>query len=266
VRPSNVETLLIGGELDFAIPPQVATKELLPSLRNGRQVVLPGIGHSLSFFTEQPDAGTRLVNTFLDTGKVDTSAYSPQKVDFTPEVTQTALGKGLAAGMIGLAALAVLSVLWMARRVRKRGCFGRKASVTLRSVYPVVLGLGGWLLGVLVVITTMPGVALDDRLLAAISVGLPIALGLYFAWVNRDWSARVKTAGLAVAVAGALVGAWLGFNATEGLLALLTTILGAVVGGNLALLVLDITWDRQARVPFAAPRADETLEPRLSNG
>ena len=71
VRPSDVETLLIGGELDFAIPPQVATRELLPSLANGRQVVLPGIGHSLSFFTEQPEAGTRLVNTFLDTGKVD---------------------------------------------------------------------------------------------------------------------------------------------------------------------------------------------------
>lgn len=81
-------------------------------------------------------------------------------------------------------------------RVRRRDAFGRKGSATLRSVYPIVLGLGGWLLGVLVVITTMPGVPLDDELLAALSVGLPIGLGIYFGWVNRDWSARTKITGL----------------------------------------------------------------------
>ncbi len=32
--------------LDFATPPQVATKELLPYLPNGHQVVLPGLGHT----------------------------------------------------------------------------------------------------------------------------------------------------------------------------------------------------------------------------
>jgi hypothetical protein len=90
----------------------------------------------------------------------------------------------------------------------------------------------------------------DDELLAALSVGLPIGLGVYFAWVHRDWSARTKTMGLAMAVGGALVGGWLGFNATEGLLALITTIVGAAVGANLALVLLDIAWDRQARDRF----------------
>lgn len=70
----------------------------------------------------------------------------------------------------------------MARRVHKRGRFGRKSSATLRSLYPIVLGLGGWFLGVLVVITTLPGVPLDHELLAVLSVGLPIGLGIYFAW------------------------------------------------------------------------------------
>ena len=73
-----------------------ATKELLPHLPNGHQVVLPGFGHSNDFWTDQPEAGTHLLDTFLATGKVDDSRYEPQKVDFTPEVTQTALGKGLA--------------------------------------------------------------------------------------------------------------------------------------------------------------------------
>ena len=49
------------------------------------------------------------------------------------------------------------------------------------------------------------------------------------------------------AAGGGLAGAWLGFNATDGLLALITAIVGATVGANLILLALDISWDRQAR-------------------
>jgi hypothetical protein len=78
-------------------------------------------------------------------------------------------------------------------------------------------------------------------------VGVPIATGVYLAWVDRDWLAKTKAIGFAAAAGGALVGAWLGFNATEGLLALFTAIVGAAVGGNLLLLTLDIAWDRQAR-------------------
>jgi hypothetical protein len=49
------------------------------------------------------------------------------------------------------------------------------------------------------------------------------------------------------AAGGGLAGAWLGFNATDGLLSLITAIVGATVGANLILLALDISWDRQAR-------------------
>ena len=247
VRASNVETLLIGGELDLATPPQGATKELLPHLPNGKEVVLPGFGHSGTFWTEQPEAGTHLISTYLASGKVDDSRYEPQAVDFTPEVTQTALGKGIGGAMVGLALLTVLSLLWMAGRVRRRGGFGRKASAVLRSVYPIVLGLGGWFMGVLIVVTTMPGTPLDDELLAALSIGVPIGLGIYWAWVPRDGSGPTKTAGFAGALAGALVGAWLGFHATTGLLALITAIVGATVGANLLLIALDIAWARSLR-------------------
>jgi pimeloyl-ACP methyl ester carboxylesterase len=263
VRTSNVNTLLVGGALDFATPPQVATKELLPYLPNGHQVVLAGLGHSTSFWTEQPEAGSRLINTFFDSGRVDRSLYKPMSVDFTPEVTQTALGKGIAAAMVGLALITILSLLWMARHVHKRGRFGRKAGATLRSLYPIVLGLGGWFVGVLIIITTMPGTPLDDELLAAFSVGVPVGLCIYFAWVNRGWAAQTKVTGFAAAVGGTLLGAWLGFHATEGLLALITAIVGAAVGGNLILLGLDIAWDWQVRDRFAA-NARETSEVRAS--
>jgi hypothetical protein len=262
VQTSNAETLLIGGELDVATPPQIATKELLPSLPNGHQVVLPGFGHSTSFWEDQAEAGTHLVNTFFDSGRVDDFLYQSQTVDFTPELPQPALAKGMAGTMVGLALLTVLSLPWMPLRLHNRGRFGRKSSAILRSVYPFVLGLGGWFLGVLVVITAMPGTPLDNALLAVLGVGVPVGLGIYWAWVHRDWSGKAKTMGFVAAAVGALAGAWLGFHAAADLLALVTAIVGAAVGANLILLVLDIAWDRRVRDRFVETNAKETLKAR----
>jgi pimeloyl-ACP methyl ester carboxylesterase len=262
VRDSNVETLLVGGELDFSTPPQVARRELLPHLPNGHQVVLPKLGHTEDFWAYQPAASTRLIDTFLDTGRVDTSLYTENRVDFTPSLTHETMAKIALGTMLGLAALTVLSLLWMALHVRRRGPFGRKASGVLRSLYALLLGLGGLLLGMLIALTALPTVPLYDELLATVSVGVPLGLGIYFAWVNGDWGAKTKATGFAAALAGALVGAWLGFNATDVPVALLTGIVGAAVGGNLTLLVLDIAWDWQARSRFADTKAKETLEAR----
>ena len=48
----------------------------------------------------------------------------------------------------------------------------------LRSLYPIVLGLGGWFAGLLIVVTTMPTVPLADTVLATVSIGVPIGLGV----------------------------------------------------------------------------------------
>ena len=84
VRDSNVGTLLIGGQLDFATPPQNATRELLPHLPNGHQVVLPKLGHADDFWAYEPDASTRLIDTYLDSGRVDTSLYTDQPARLHP--------------------------------------------------------------------------------------------------------------------------------------------------------------------------------------
>ena len=233
-------------------PPQVATTQLLPSLPNGHQVVLPGFGHTPTVFREQPEAGSRLINTFFDSGQVDDSLYVPASIDFTPPLTFGAIAKITLGAMLALAALTVLSLLGMARRVRTQGRIGPKSAALLRSVYPLVLGLGGWCLGALIVLTTMPGVRIDNELLVILSVGVPIGLGIYWAWVHRAFSARSKRVGLAAAAAGALAGAWLGFHATDGLLALLTAIVGALAGANLALFLLDMSRARSTRNQSAA--------------
>jgi pimeloyl-ACP methyl ester carboxylesterase len=255
VRTSDTETLVINGSLDFSTPAQNATNELLPHLPNGHEVVLPGFGHTDDFWNQQPAAGSRLVNAFLDSGKVDDSLYTHADVDFTPASTQAAIAKIMLGVMVGFAALAVLSLLWLALRVNKRGGVGRRASALLRSLYPVVLGLGGWFLGVLFVLTIAPTVPLDDELLAVLSIGTPIGLGIYWAWVRRALAPRARTAGFVAAVGGAFVGAWFGFHVIAGLIAVFTTIVGSAVGANLILLVLDSARDRTAReAATATPR------------
>jgi hypothetical protein len=122
----------------------------------------------------------------------------------------------------------------------------------LRSVYPLLLGLGGWCVGALIVLTTMPGVRIDNELLVIVSVGVPIGLGIYWAWVHLDWSVRSRRVGLAAAAAGALGGAWLGHHATDSLLGLLTAIAGALVGANVMLIFLDMSRARSARNKPAA--------------
>jgi uncharacterized membrane protein YdfJ with MMPL/SSD domain/pimeloyl-ACP methyl ester carboxylesterase len=266
VRNSDVETLVINGELDFATPPQWAKRELLPHLPNGREVVLENFGHSDDFWAYQPEAGTRLITTYLYTGRVDTSAYEPTKVDFTPVFSHGKVAKIVLAAMLAFGALAALSLIWMALRVLRRGGYGRKASATLRWVYPIVLGLGGWFAGVLIVLGTMPTLPLDDELLAAVSIGVPVALGIFLAWVNRERSAAGNSIGFLAAMASALVGAWLGFQTLEGLVALFTTIAGAVAGANLALIGLDIAWARPVGEHVAEMTAKETLEAQPSAG
>jgi hypothetical protein len=251
IRDSNVETLLVGGTLDFATPPVKAKTQLLPHLPNGHQVVLRGLGHTASFWGYEPEAQKHMLNTFFDTGKVDSSRYTPAKADFTPDVTHTALGKGFGATMVALPLIIVLSLLLLWRRSRKRGRVGRKASALLRSVYTLVLGLGGWFAGVIVALIAFPSVPLDDVVLAAVSIGVPIGLGLYLAWVDRS---RPRKFGLTGSLGSALAGAWIGYHAGTGLLAVITTIVGAAIGANLVLIVLDIVY--RPAVEFAEARQE----------
>jgi pimeloyl-ACP methyl ester carboxylesterase len=78
VQRSDTETLLISGTLDVTTPIEAARDELLPSLSHGHLVPLAEFGHTASFWGSQPKARDRLLNTFLDSGRVDTSLYVRQ--------------------------------------------------------------------------------------------------------------------------------------------------------------------------------------------
>jgi pimeloyl-ACP methyl ester carboxylesterase len=255
LRTSDVETLLISGELDVSTPPQGATKELLPFLSNGHQIVFEGMGHTGSFFEIQPDASSRLINTFFDTGEIDDSLYTPISVDFSPNMTLTGLGKVIFAIIMGTALLMVTVVAWMIQRVLRGETFSRPVSAVLRSMFLIVSGLGGWFVGILIILTFLPAVPIYSPFLVILSIGFPVGISVYLAWANWDTSMRNRITGIAVALASALIGASLGFLVTEGLLAVITTIVGAGVATNLSLIIFDIWRGRSigAEIPSSQP-------------
>jgi pimeloyl-ACP methyl ester carboxylesterase len=246
IRDSAVPTLVISGTLDGATPAANATRELLPHLRNGHQVLLPGFGHTTDFWNNQVPAGNHLINGYLDTGRVDAARYVPQKVDFTPSMRQTTLAKELVAIMVGLALATLLSLGWMARRVGRRGRLGRGTRVAARSAWALVLGLGGWFAAALVALIALPSVPVDAELLIVTSMAVPIALAGYWAWRDPDRAAP-NMLGLAVATEGALLGAVAGFTSATAMPAIVTTLVGAIAGTNLALIACDIAAETRRR-------------------
>lgn len=249
VRSTQVETLLVSGTLDFSTPVETAI-EFLPFVPNGQHVVLPDFGHSEDFWDYQPDAARRLLNSYYATGIADDSAYTYQTVDFQPGTTQSALAWGFVGTMIGFALLMLFSLWWMRARVQRRGAFSPVGGALMRSLYPIVMGFGGWFLALLIVMTIWPSYFIGSMLLAVFSIGVPIGVGIYWAWVHRDWPAARRQTGFWAALVGGLVGAWIGFIAVAGLVALMTSIIAAAVGANLALVVLDV---RRRPTPEGSP-------------
>lgn len=121
VQASEVETLLVGGTVDFSTPAQFARDEVLPSLSNGQQVIVSEIGHSEDFWNLQPDATAQLITSFYDTGVADDSLFTHRPMEFDvgavafPELPKIALGIAVVV-ILGLLALAWFVV----RRVRAR--------------------------------------------------------------------------------------------------------------------------------------------------
>ncbi|MFC4070469.1 hypothetical protein [Actinoplanes subglobosus] len=230
LRPSDVETLLIGGSVDFSTPAELATRELLPMLSRGRQVVLPELGHTGDFWEHQPPA---LLVTFFDSGRVVEDGITSRAVDFRPAVTMSVIGRGLFGVVAGTALLTVVLLAAMMFRVRRRGGYRVRTGVVLRWVTPVFFGVGGWFCAVLLIWTAGPAAFIGSGVVAVPSVGVAVGLSAYAAWARR-----LRLVPLVVTVAAAVLGAAAGFGALSDIAALATTILGAAVAANLALVVL----------------------------
>ena len=123
VQPSDVETLLVNGNIDYSTPPQ-SIEEILPALSNGQLVILSEFGHTGDFRKYQPEARIHMLTTFYDTGEVDDSLYTYQPMDFHvnrgwPTQAKQYLAIAVAVPLV-LVALAWFVIRWVLRRKRAK--------------------------------------------------------------------------------------------------------------------------------------------------
>jgi hypothetical protein len=114
-QPSDTPTLLVSGSVDFSTPAEFATRELLPLLTNGRQVILREFGHVSDIFSLDPEAVERLLVSFFNTGEADDSLFTYTPMDFQvslgfPKLAKLILGGCgiLLAGLLAFTAYLVL--------------------------------------------------------------------------------------------------------------------------------------------------------------
>ena len=120
VQPSDVETLLVSGSVDFGTPAEYATNELLPALRHGQQVIVAEAGHTGDLFGLQPAATERLLTTFYNTGVADASLFTYMPMDFRVQLGFPLLAKLLVGAALVLITGLGAGLLWLVRRRQRR--------------------------------------------------------------------------------------------------------------------------------------------------
>lgn len=89
----KVETLIVMGNLDPSSPLDYV-REMMHCFKKGRLVILSKMGH-MDPSNLQPEAFNHLGELFYSTGKVDTSKFVYNHLNFTPEETFQSLAKEL---------------------------------------------------------------------------------------------------------------------------------------------------------------------------
>jgi pimeloyl-ACP methyl ester carboxylesterase len=117
LRYSDVETLLLSGNMDFSTPAEFATRDFLPYLKNGKQVILSEYGHVGDVIYLNPENIRRMVTSFYSTGVVDTSMNAYDKMDFNvswgfPTVAKVAVGT-----LAVIVTAAVVGIVLLVKRV-----------------------------------------------------------------------------------------------------------------------------------------------------
>jgi pimeloyl-ACP methyl ester carboxylesterase len=79
---SDVETLLLNGNIDFSTPAENATNEFLPYLKNGKQVIFSECGHVGDVVYLHSENTKHLLTGFYRDGAVDTSMNAYKSMDF----------------------------------------------------------------------------------------------------------------------------------------------------------------------------------------
>ncbi len=123
-QKSDVNMLLLSGNVDFSTPAEFAAEELMPYYSNARHVVLSEIGHTGDVMWYNREAYVHLAKNYFDSGVVDTSLFKYEPMVFEPDMKFAKMAKiGLAIGILVI--VLVPSLIWFIvrfiRRRRRRG-------------------------------------------------------------------------------------------------------------------------------------------------
>jgi hypothetical protein len=117
MRNSDVETLLLSGSIDFSTPAENATKEFLPYLKNGKQVIFSEYGHVGDIVYLNPENTRRIISSFYRTGVPDTSMNAYNKMDFNVSWGFPALAKVAVGTLAVVGTAAVVGIVLLVRKV-----------------------------------------------------------------------------------------------------------------------------------------------------
>jgi hypothetical protein len=196
----------------------------------------------------------KLINTYLDTGRVDRTAIKDLTMSFKQSHTYEQLAIIVVSVLGGLAALSIGGVVLLPLRQRRRGSVGRKTAVLARSAIAPLAALGGWATAVLLIFTLAPSVPIAGPPLVITTMAAPAAIVVYSAWNRRGYAAAVRRAGMGVITLGAALGALLGLQAAPGFMGALTAAIGAGLGANLAVLIRDVVSGTSTETADTAPQ------------
>jgi len=115
MQPSDVETLMVSGNIDFWTPAQLAEEKVLPYLSKGQHIVVSESGHG-EMLWRQPEASERLLTSFFDTGQADDSLFTYQPWDYGPGLGFPAIAKIIAGIIFGVLAILIAVARWLIKR------------------------------------------------------------------------------------------------------------------------------------------------------
>lgn len=115
---SDIETLLLSGSLDFSTPAEFATRELLPSLRNGKQIILSEFGHVGDIWDVRPENTSRILTSFYKTGIPDTSMNAYVSMNFDVGWSFPGIAKATLITGVLIAATLVAGLVWLVSSLR----------------------------------------------------------------------------------------------------------------------------------------------------
>jgi TAP-like protein len=92
LRPSATETLIISGDLDPSTPADFAKNILLPTLKNGKQIIRKNMSHSDIIDLKSID-DRKFIIEYLEKGTLNENYLQNETINFTPKRSFNKLAK-----------------------------------------------------------------------------------------------------------------------------------------------------------------------------